>query len=481
MRPPVRKVCGGCLRSVELPSSSDNVLAPSSNECPHCGGVIDSKSDPFTPLGIDDDKTEPGHGPFPFSSGSGETVDWAETWNRGTLGVIGRYQLRERLGEGGFGQVFQAFDPRLDRDVALKVLKQPNPTERVMQRFFREARAAARLDHPNIVAVHDAGFENGRCWIAYQYIRGRPLWWYRNHHKLDFPTAAKIIRDLADALDHAHRLGVLHRDLKPANVIMDDQNRPRLTDFGLARRSDLDSSLTRDGAMVGTPAYMSPEQARGDSRNVDERSDLYSLGVMFHELLYGCRPRDSGDEPDSSSVSLSAAEGTGRFGVWKPKPRAAVPASLRRICDRALASAVDQRYPNARSLADDLDCWLRGNRTRADSLRRHIVPAMLGSALTLFGCVGLAAAWFPLRSRLALPTESSMAIPPNAIVSATPKPTSPAPSGTTPFVGNPAKKIYHKSDSSCVRHMLVQNRVPIESAAKAKADGYRACDNCFHD
>ena len=189
--------------------------------------------------------------------------------------------MRERLGDGGFGQVFLAFDPRLDRDVALKVLKQPNPTERVMERFFREARAAARLDHPNIVAVHDAGFDNGRCWVAFHFVSGRPLNWYRDQHRLDPPTAARILRDLADAVDHAHRQGVLHRDIKPANVLIDDHGRPRLIDFGLARRSDLDSSLTHDGAVVGTPAYMSPEQALGFSSQVDERSDVFSLGVIF--------------------------------------------------------------------------------------------------------------------------------------------------------------------------------------------------------
>ena len=117
----------------------------------------------------------------------------------GSLGTVGRFQLRELLGDGGFGQVYQAYDPRLDRDVALKVLKQANPGERVMQRFFREARAAARLAHPNIVAVHDAGCDNGRCWIAYALVDGRPLSRQIELQKIDIPSAVRITRDLADA------------------------------------------------------------------------------------------------------------------------------------------------------------------------------------------------------------------------------------------------------------------------------------------
>src|SRR5262249_8109367 len=144
----------------------------------------------------------------------GSVPDWARTWSQGSLGSLGRFQLRERLGDGGFGHVYLAYDPRLDRDVALKVLKQRNPGGRVMERFFREARAAARLDHPNVVAVHDAGFDDGRCWVAFHFIGGRPLDWYRDHHRLDPATAARVLRDLADAVDHSHRLGVLHRDIK---------------------------------------------------------------------------------------------------------------------------------------------------------------------------------------------------------------------------------------------------------------------------
>ncbi len=321
MGPLVRVVCSACLRSVERTATPEG-STPS--QCPFCGALIDSKSSQIEPSGEGELKDDDGSDKRTVHLE--ETTDWVKTWTRGSLGTLGRFQLRERLGDGGFGQVFRAYDPRLDRDVAIKVLKQPNPSERVMERFFREARAVARLDHANIVPVHDAGFDDGRCWVAYQLISGRPLWWYRDHHRMDAMTVARIVRALADALHHSHNMGVVHRDIKPANVLIDDQGQPRLIDFGLARRSDFESDLTRDGAIVGTPAYMSPEQALGPSRQVDERSDVYSLGVIFYELLHGRRP----DEPTTDSrieaptlagPSASTLDVAGRHSTAVPRAR----------------------------------------------------------------------------------------------------------------------------------------------------------------
>ena len=343
-----------------------------------------------------------GQGPVPARRSPAD--DWAETWSRGSFGSLGRFQLRERLGDGGFGQVFLAFDPRLDRDVALKVLKERNPSERVMERFFREARSAARLDHPNIVAVHDAGFDNGRCWVAFHFVSGRPLNWYRDHHRLDPPTAARILRDLADAVDHAHRQGVLHRDIKPANVLIDDHGRPRLIDFGLARRSDLDSSLTRDGAVVGTPAYMSPEQALGFSKQVDERSDVFSLGVIFFEVLSGQRPYPTASYARRAGRTI-APPSAEPAKARPPSVRAInpeVPSALDRICLRAIAQDPQDRYPSARALADDLDLWLLAHRGGRVRLPRAATTLVLGLAATVLIAVGLREALVPWHDNAAV-------------------------------------------------------------------------------
>ncbi len=481
MSAPVRMVCGGCLRSVEVaPGSADGT----SNLCPYCGREIDSRQDHI------ETQTRMTQGlggkleAEPWAPDS--ALGWAETWSRGSLGTLGRFQLRERLGDGGFGQVFLAFDPRLDRDVALKILKQANPNERVMERFFREARAAARLDHPNIVAVHDAGFDNGRCWVAFHFVSGRPLDWYRDQYRLDPPTAARILRDLADAVDHAHRQGVLHRDIKPANVLIDDHGRPRLIDFGLARRSDLDSSLTHDGAVVGTPAYMSPEQALGSSSHVDERSDVFSLGVIFFEVLSGERPYPAASR---SGPSHEAAEPPLSPGKRAPPPsvrtiQPAVPAALDRICMRAIAQDPRDRYASARALADDLDQWLLQHRAGKIRLSFSVTTIILGLAAALLLVIGIRAALAPWNdgTRSAASANQAGSASPAAAAALSsdsdqPRPLLSGPSSVQ-LIGNPGKGRYHLSTCPDIQSMNPSNKVVLRDADAARAAGLQPCAHC---
>jgi len=424
-----------------------------------------------------------------------ETIDWVKTWEQGSLGTLGRFQLRERMGDGGFGSVFRAYDPRLDRDVAVKVLKQPNPSERVMERFFREARAVARLDHPNIVSVYDAGFDDGRCWVAYQLVSGRPLWWFREHHPMDAVTSARIIRALADALDHSHYLGVVHRDLKPANVIVDDRGQPRLIDFGLARRSDLGSELTRDGAILGTPAYMSPEQALGRSREVDERTDVYSLGVIFCELLTGHHPDErtttSSDRPPPSKPVAKLLRLARQVHTISPS----IPRALRNICTKAMATDPDARFPTARALADELDSWLLRVQHRRDWLRLALAGVAMGVS---FAVVMLVAIRFlapavafrpePLNEHASVSIEPTVSAPEPkdgaaAIPRAVAESIDPAATGSSPkrefrLIGNSKTRTYHQASCYHVKGLGEDRQVNLASAVEAAEKKYTPCKDC---
>lgn len=271
-----------------------------------------------------------------------------------TLGTIGRFQLRQQVGAGGFGIVYRAWDPELSREVALKIPRFSAADAVRMRRFSAESRAAANLRHPCIVAVFDAGVAGGQPYIAYEFVRGEPLLDRIRNRQFDVQQAAEWLRQLADALAYAHAEGIIHRDIKSENVLLNARSQPQILDFGLAKRLNEDEGMTTEGSLLGTPAYMSPEQARGRHEEVGPHSDQFSLGVVMFELLTGERPYSGGAHVVIAAIANDEE-------TPDPAARAAdIPRDLVAICRKCLRKDPSLRYADCAALADDLGRWLRG-------------------------------------------------------------------------------------------------------------------------
>ena len=268
---------------------------------------------------------------------------------------FGRYRIVKKLGQGGMGAVYLAHDTQLDRPVALKVphiAAEDSPA--TLQRFQREARAAAALDHPNLCRVYDVGTQNDVPFLTMAYVEGRTLAEVIKRDKLLPQTeAAGIVHKLALAMHEAHAKGIIHRDLKPSNVMINPRGEPVVMDFGLARQSNrINTRVTRPGALMGTPSYMPPEQVRGDVDAMGPGCDIYSLGVILYQLLTGHVPFEG-----PMDVVL------GQILTQPPSPpssyRPDLDLRLEAICLEALRKDIASRHASMAELAEDLTSWLR--------------------------------------------------------------------------------------------------------------------------
>jgi beta-lactam-binding protein with PASTA domain/predicted Ser/Thr protein kinase len=293
-----------------------------------------------------------------------------------------RYELHRRIARGGMADVFLARDSLLDRPVAVKVLFPEFATDPTfVQRFRREAQAAANLSHPNIVSVYDWGEEGGTYFIVMEYVEGRSLaQTIKDEGRLHADRAADITTDVAAALGFAHRNGVVHRDVKPGNVLISPSGQVKVADFGIARAVSNQENLTQAGTVMGTATYFSPEQARGES--VDPRSDVYSLGVVLYEMLTG-RPPFTGDSP--VAVAYKHVQET------PPPPRSRnpdIPPALEAVVLKAMAKDTADRYASAEDLRADLRRFREGAPVQAaafaapfaDTATRAVSAVPVGAA-----------------------------------------------------------------------------------------------------
>lgn len=336
------------------------------------------------------------------------TLSYAATPNAAspTIVRVGRFYITRELGRGAIGAVYLGHDPVIDRPVAIKTFSSSLPAAEKKQyesQFINEARAAGRLSHPNIVTIYDASSEGGSTYIVMEYLQGQELNKLLEQGKqFHADEVASIIWNLADALDYAHKNGVVHRDIKPANIFMVGDSQPKVVDFGIARSPNRISEkpghgdqpyTLSDNNLLGTPNYMSPEQAMG--RPVDSRTDVYSLGAVMYELLANRKPfcAHGGSETLLEMIAYKAPPAPHELD---PK----IPMMLSQIVMRAMSKRPEKRYQNADDMALDIKRYLTRER-RARRREQHPLAAQveaaksvgprfwIGAAIIVGGAIGL--------------------------------------------------------------------------------------------
>src|SRR5438874_6494096 len=318
------------------------------------------------------------------------------------LGELGDYELLEEVGRGGQGVVFRARQKSLNRTVALKVINLGQwASQAHLRRFRLEAEAAARLEHPGIVPIHEVGERDGSCYFSMKFVEGGQLDEVVRRKPMSIRQAAELIAKVAHTVHYAHEHGIVHRDIKPGNILLDVKGEPHLTDFGLARLIETESSVTQTLDVIGTPSYMAPEQAVGNNAAVSSVTDVYGLGAVLYQLLTGQPPFAGGTTYETIRLLLDTEPRPPR--LLNPK----IDRDLSTICLKCLEKDPRRRYSSALSLAEDLERWVKHEPIQARHtgvfargakwVRRNPTSALLAASLI---AMVAAAGWIVWKSEL---------------------------------------------------------------------------------